>query len=116
MTSLELFPRKYSASDRMLRVLAFLQAQGPLEKIMMIYDTRSKSMAAAIRYDNDIPVALLDCLSREIGLVEYVQRDGKRAVLGAAEARLRLSGGFRFDGLELTRDVSVWREAMPKLA
>ena len=116
MTSLELFPRQYSASDRMLRVLAFLQAQGPLEKIMMIYDTRSKSMTAAIRYDNDIPVALLDCLSREIGLVEYVQRDGKRAVLGAAEVRLRLSGGFRFAGLELTRDMSVWREAMPKLA
>lgn len=116
MSEIRMFQRKDGQAERMLGVLAFMQAHRLAGRVLMVYDTRSRSMCAAIRYESDMPVALLGFLAEELGPVEYVQADRGRAVLGAADARLRLSGGFRFDGLELSRDQAVWREAVPRPA
>ena len=94
MSEIRMFSRKDGQAERMLGVLAFMQAQRLTGRVLMIYDTRSRSMCAAVRYESDMPVALLGFLAGEIGPVEYVQADRRFQVRrpGAFQGSGRLAG------------------------
>ncbi len=114
--TMERFGSGMTSSERLLAALAFIQGHEPLKKVLLVYDTRCRILAAAVAYQDEVPVALFRYLEKAAGLPDYIQKDRGMPLVGIARVSRVLSGGYVFDGLSLSRDPSVWRSACPRLA